>query len=520
MVAAQLPLNPFVPANTPFDFGMFLSSSINLSKGATLVIPLAVNIVSNSTGAAPTITIADTSSIQKPANSGISNIGTKANRITVPPPAKSAGYKVAKNDGSGFLLNGTEKVTNTTPKKDTSGIFQLGPTDTAGAVVTLSSGSLVGGGGDLSAPAFLCSGTIDPGDPGLSGLVEFDGSWTAEASSVLYFDIYNSSASNDFDAVLMTSDATLGGSLSVNLNTYAPTPTDSYQIMSLPAGYTGTFASATLPTWTNAGSSYTFKVNYDATDVTLSVVAAPAAAPTITGISPSTGTTAGGQSVTITGTNFFGVSSVTFGSAPVSLFSVNSLGTQITLTTPPNPTGSATVTVTTVSGSATTSYSYTTGSVPGVTGVSPTFGYTVGGNSVIITGTNLTGATGGHHSGTTPASFYVFSATQINAIAPAVTATGLIDVRVSTYAGTSATNSGDQYTYNQQPAPTVSSLSTTTGPTAGSTSSSSPGPELPERFRGPLRQCSHHAVYGQFVHVHHRDHPASTGWYAACASLS
>ena len=173
--------------------------------------------------------------------------------------------------------------------------------------------------------------------------------------------------------------------------------------------------------------------------------------------------------MTITGTNFFGVSSVTFGSAPVSLFSVNSLGTQITLTTPPNPTGSATVTVTTVSGSATTSYSYTTGSVPGVTGVSPTFGYTVGGNSVIITGTNLTGATGVTF-GTTPASFYVFSATQINAIAPAVTATGLIDVRVSTYAGTSATNSGDQYTYNQQPAPTVSSLSTTTGPTAGGTS--------------------------------------------------
>jgi len=55
--------------------------------------------------------------------------------------------------------------------------------------------------------------------------------------------------------------------------------------------------------------------------------------PQITGVSPATGSTGGGTSVTITGTNFSGVSSVLFGSTAAASFRVNS-ATSITAVSP------------------------------------------------------------------------------------------------------------------------------------------------------------------------------------------
>lgn len=56
--------------------------------------------------------------------------------------------------------------------------------------------------------------------------------------------------------------------------------------------------------------------------------------PVVTGVSPSSGPTAGGTNVTLTGTGFTGASSVTFGGVPATSFTVNS-ATQITAVTPP-----------------------------------------------------------------------------------------------------------------------------------------------------------------------------------------
>ncbi|MEU7431688.1 IPT/TIG domain-containing protein, partial [Streptomyces sioyaensis] len=75
------------------------------------------------------------------------------------------------------------------------------------------------------------------------------------------------------------------------------------------------------------------------------------AAPTLTGISPTQGSTAGGTVVTITGTNLSGAS-VTIGGNPATGVSVNPAGTQITATTPAGAPGPATVVVTTLGGSA------------------------------------------------------------------------------------------------------------------------------------------------------------------------
>jgi hypothetical protein len=79
-----------------------------------------------------------------------------------------------------------------------------------------------------------------------------------------------------------------------------------------------------------------------------------AAAPTVTGISPSGGSPSGGTSVTITGTDLTGATAVKFGTTDASSYSVDS-ATQITATSPAGSVGTVHVTVTTASGTSATS---------------------------------------------------------------------------------------------------------------------------------------------------------------------
>lgn len=79
-------------------------------------------------------------------------------------------------------------------------------------------------------------------------------------------------------------------------------------------------------------------------------------APTVTGISPTTGATTGGTSVTITGTGFDGATAVNFGSTSASFVSASS--TSITAIAPAaSSTGPVDVTVTTAGGTSATSSS-------------------------------------------------------------------------------------------------------------------------------------------------------------------
>ncbi|WP_237736703.1 beta strand repeat-containing protein, partial [Delftia acidovorans] len=189
-------------------------------------------------------------------------------------------------------------------------------------------------------------------------------------------------------------------------------------------------------------------------------------APTVTSISPTAGPTAGGTTVTLTGTNLSGATAVTFGATAATGFTVNS-ATQITATAPAG-TGTVDVRVTTVGGTSATSATdqFTYVAAPTVTSVSPTAGPAAGGTSVVITGTNLSGATAVTFGGTAATGFTVNSATQITATAPAGSP-GTVDVRVTTTGGTSATGAADQFTYVATP--TVTSISPTSGPQAGGT---------------------------------------------------
>ncbi|MDR3517445.1 MAG: IPT/TIG domain-containing protein [Azospirillaceae bacterium] len=191
--------------------------------------------------------------------------------------------------------------------------------------------------------------------------------------------------------------------------------------------------------------------------------------PTITGISPATGPTAGGTSVTITGTNFTGATAVKFSTASAASFSVVS-ATSITATSPAGSAGAVDVTVTTPGGTSTTStadkFTYIA-SAPTVTGVSPATGPVAGGTWMTITGTGFTGATSVKFGTASVTSFNVISATMITGSAPAGSA-GVVDVTVTTAAGTSATSAADQFTYIAS-APTVTGVSPATGPVAGGT---------------------------------------------------
>ena len=186
------------------------------------------------------------------------------------------------------------------------------------------------------------------------------------------------------------------------------------------------------------------------------------AAPTVTGVNPNSGPTAGGTSVTISGTNLSGATAVSFGGNAAGSFTVNS-ATQITATSP-GGTGTVDVTVTTSGGTSTTGaadqFTYVPG--PAVTGVNPNTGPPAGGTSVTISGANFSGATAVSFGGNAAGSFTVNSATQITATSPA--GTGTVDVTVTAPGGTSATSAADRFAYGQ--AGTTTGLSSSPNPSS------------------------------------------------------
>ena len=76
-------------------------------------------------------------------------------------------------------------------------------------------------------------------------------------------------------------------------------------------------------------------------------------APTVSALSPDSGSPAGDIEVTLTGTNFIGASAVEFGSTPATSYTVDS-STEITASAPPQPVSSVQVTVTTPVGTSAT----------------------------------------------------------------------------------------------------------------------------------------------------------------------
>ncbi|MFG2191694.1 IPT/TIG domain-containing protein [Streptomyces sp. NPDC048639] len=193
--------------------------------------------------------------------------------------------------------------------------------------------------------------------------------------------------------------------------------------------------------------------------------AAALAAPVVTSISPSSGSTGGGSAVTVNGNGFTGATQVRFGATSASSFTVNS-DTQITAVSPPGS-GTVGVTVTTPGGisSQFVPYTYVAVPAPVLNSLSPSSGPAAGGTVVTLTGSGFTGATAVKFGTALSPTFTLVSPTQINATAPP--GSGTVAVTVTTPGGVSP--QFVPYTYVAVPAPVLNSLSPSSGPAAGGT---------------------------------------------------
>ena len=192
-----------------------------------------------------------------------------------------------------------------------------------------------------------------------------------------------------------------------------------------------------------------------------SIAGPPANPVTVSGISPTSGSTLGGTVVTITGTNFDLVTTtVKFGATAGTAVACVS-ATSCTATSPAGS-GTADVRVTTPTGgtsptSAADVFTYNApANGPTVSSIAPTFGPALGGTVVTITGTNFDLVTTTVKFGAT-AGTAVACATTTSCTATSPAGSGTADVRVTTpTGGISPILAADVFTYGALPPPVAS----------------------------------------------------------------
>jgi hypothetical protein len=177
-------------------------------------------------------------------------------------------------------------------------------------------------------------------------------------------------------------------------------------------------------------------------------------APTISLVSPASGLTTGGTSVTITGTNFQSGATVTFGGTASPLVSFVS-STQLTATTPARSAGLINVVVTNPDAQGVTATNAFTflAPAPAVNAVTPNSGLTTGGTAVALNGTNFQSGATVTFDGIPATSVTFVNSTQITAVTPAH-ATGSVEV-VVTNPDTQSGSKDPAFFYSPAPAPTA-----------------------------------------------------------------
>jgi hypothetical protein len=187
--------------------------------------------------------------------------------------------------------------------------------------------------------------------------------------------------------------------------------------------------------------------------------------PYVTKVSPLTVSTGGGNTITVSGSNFTGATAVDVGPNPATSVNVLSAKT-LTAVVPAGTAGKADVTVTTPVGTspdvATDKVTY---QVPAVTKLVPMSGPANTATSVVLTGVQL-GLTTAVDFGSASATFHINSNSSITATAPPQPA-GKVAVTITTTAGVSTPTAADNYTYK---APVITKVSPPGGTVAGGTS--------------------------------------------------
>jgi hypothetical protein len=187
--------------------------------------------------------------------------------------------------------------------------------------------------------------------------------------------------------------------------------------------------------------------------------------PTLSSVTPAGGTTAGGTSITLTGTDFLTGATVKIGTDTCAVTAESA--TSITCTTPAHVAGANDVTITNPDNQAATlTNGFTYLAPPTVTSVSPDSGALAGGTTVTVTGTGFfTGATV-DFDGADCGTVLVTSSTTLTCVT-SLHAAGSVIVTVTNIDGQSG-GAGSAYTYS--PAPAITAVSPVAGALAGSTS--------------------------------------------------
>jgi uncharacterized repeat protein (TIGR01451 family) len=179
-------------------------------------------------------------------------------------------------------------------------------------------------------------------------------------------------------------------------------------------------------------------------------------------VNPATGRSQGGETITVTGTNFApGQTVVTFGGAAATSVNVTS-STTLTLLTPGHDAGTVDIVVNTPGGT-TTLVSGFTYSGPRIGSINPSAGPVAGGQSVTLTGSGFVASSVVRFGGQT-ATITSLSATSITVTAPAGSGVGAVDVSVTLPSNESATfPSGYFYVGG----PTIATVVPNQGPIGG-----------------------------------------------------
>jgi hypothetical protein len=169
------------------------------------------------------------------------------------------------------------------------------------------------------------------------------------------------------------------------------------------------------------------------------------AAPKVSKVSPNRGPARGGTVVVVTGSNLSGATAVHFGASGAHIDKKVSAN-EIEVTSPKGA-GTVDVTVTTAGGTSVKTgadhFSYVV--APKVSKVSPNRGPARGGTVVVVTGSNLSGATAVHFGASGAHIDKRVSANEIKVTSPK--GAGTVDVTVTTAGGTSVKTAADHYTY-------------------------------------------------------------------------
>ena len=238
-----------------------------------------------------------------------------------------------------------------------------------------------------------------------------------------------------------------------------------------------------------AGTTYYFRVvaystsgqaSSPSAQVSYAVPGTPPAtpAPVLSSVSPASGPTAGGTTITLTGTNFVSGATVRVGGVAATNVAFAS-STRLTARTPAGAAGARDVVVTNPNGQSSVrvgAFTYTTTSTAPLTAtaVAPLSGPTSGGTLITVTGTGFVSGATIAIGGTAATGVTFVSSTQLTARTPAKAAGGYSVVVRNPNGQTANTPRGFTYSGTSTPPPSGSTLTATavapnTGPASGGT---------------------------------------------------